>query len=462
VEAWATFSGLTICPPAAIANSLVSSSPVEGNELTIGSDCRRLCRRTPLVRKRLSVMGPDLQVETAGPSRTTNALPGFLLLYGALYAAYGAESAYMPAFLRSHGLALEQIGLVLAAGTIVRIVAGPAVGRFSDHLGAHKMAVTTAAGLSGVVGLAYTLAFGFAPLLAVSMAHAAVTASLAPLSDALSLTASAEGRAFQYGWVRGAGSAAFVAGTLLSGQLVERFGLSSIIISSSVLFLVMALCALRIVVPVARWDSAENTRSGAFRALWSIAVFRRLIVVVVLVIGSHALNDTFAVIHWREVGYGNLAISLLWCESVVAEVVVFLSLGPWLIARLGARGAAALSAGAGVIRWTVMATTSSLPALAGVQALHGLTFALMHLAAMGIIARTVPDRLSGTAQTVYGTAALGIASAVMTVASGYLFGWFGTQAFWGMAALCAIALPLVRGISAPTASLTWRQRALEP
>jgi PPP family 3-phenylpropionic acid transporter len=382
-------------------------------------------------------------------SQTANTLPGFLLLYGALYAAYGTESAYLPAFLRSHGLALEQIGLVLAAGTIVRIVAGPAAGRLADHLRAHKMVVTTAAGLSGVIGLAYIPAFGFAPLLAVSMAHAAVTASLAPLSDALSVTASDNGRTFQYGWVRGAGSAAFVAGTLLSGQLIDRFGLSSIIVSSSILFLVMALCAMQIPA-VAPLDSTENTGSGAFRALWSMALFRRLIVVVVLVIGSHALNDTFAVIHWREAGYGSLAISLLWCESVVAEVAVFLLLGPWLIARLGARGAAALSAGAGVIRWTVMATTTSLPALAGVQALHGLTFALMHLAAMGIIARTVPDRLSGTAQTVYGTGALGIASAVMTVASGYLLGWFGIQAFWGMAALCAMALPLVRGIEVPT------------
>ena len=376
------------------------------------------------------------------------------MLYGALYAAYGTESAYLPAFLRSQGLALEQIGLVLAAGTIVRIVAGPATGRLADHLRAHKMVVTTAAGLSGVIGLAYIPAFGFAPLLAVSMAHAAVTASLAPLSDALSVTASDNGRTFQYGWVRGAGSAAFVAGTLLSGQLIDRFGQSSIIVSSSILFLVMALCAMRITT-IAPRNSADTIEFGAFRALWSMAVFRRLIIVVVLVIGSHALNDTFAVIHWREAGYGSLAISLLWCELVVAEVAVFLLLGPWLIARLGARGAVALSAGAGVIRWTVMATTTSLPALAGVQALHGLTFALLHLAAMGIIARTVPDRLSGTAQTVYGTGALGIASAVMTVASGYLFGWFGMQAFWGMAALCAMALPLIPGISAPATTLAF-------
>ncbi len=172
----------------------------------------------------------------------------------------GAKSAYMPAFLRSHGLALEQIGLVLAAGTIIRIGAGPAMGRLADHLDAHKLVVSTAAALSGVIGLAYNLAFGFAPLLAISMAHAAVTASLAPLSDALSVTASADGRAFQYGWVRGAGSAAFVAGTLLSGQLIDRFGLSSIIFCSSVLFLVMTFCAMRVPAPVARVDFSRKTR----------------------------------------------------------------------------------------------------------------------------------------------------------------------------------------------------------
>ena len=281
------------------------------------------------------------------------------------------------------------------------------------------------------------------------MAHAAATASLAPLSDALAVTASSKGRTFQYGWVRGAGSAAFVAGTLLSGQLIDRFGLSSIIFSSSVLFLLMALCAMRVPAPVAYPEAPAENTARRVQALWSIAVFRRMIVVVVLVIGSHALNDTFAVIQWREAGYGNLAISLLWCESVVAEVAVFLIFGPWLIIRLGARGAAALSASAGVLRWTLMATTTSLPALAGIQALHGLTFALMHLAAMGIIARTVPDRLSATAQTVYGTGALGIASAVLTVASGYLYGWFGIHAFWVMAALCAMALPLLRGLGAP-------------
>jgi MFS transporter, PPP family, 3-phenylpropionic acid transporter len=68
---------------------------------------------------------------------------------------------------------------------------------------------------------------------------------------------------------------------------------------------------------------------------------------------------------------------------------------------------------------------------------------------MGIIARAVPDRLAATAQTIYGTGALGIASATMTLASGYLYGRFGLQAFWAMAACCALAIPIARGLSRP-------------
>jgi MFS transporter, PPP family, 3-phenylpropionic acid transporter len=381
---------------------------------------------------------------------TVTALPSFLLLYGALYAAYGAESAYMPAFLRSHGASLEQIGVILAAGTIVRIVTGPLTGRLADHLNARKQILTAAAGLSGTVGFVYNLAYGFAPLLGVSMAHAAVTASLAPLSDALSVGASAGGRTFQYGWVRGAGSAAFVGGTLLSGQLGDLFGLSSIIVTSSAFFLVMAFCTISIRSPVAAQASIEDIEVGAFGTLLAINIYRRLIVVVMLIIGSHALNDTFAVIHWREVGYSNVAVSLLWSVSVAAEVAVFFLLGPALIARLGPAGAATLSASAGVLRWAVVASTTSMPALIGMQALHGMTFALVHLAAMNIIANTVPDRLAATAQTLYGTGALGIASAVMTIASGYLYGWFGIHAYWGMAALCAMAIPLAGGLAGPS------------
>ena len=101
-----------------------------------------------------------------------------------------------------------------------------------------------------------------------------------------------------------------------------------------------------------------------------------------------------------------------------------------------------LSAAAGVVRWGVAAQTAALPVMALVEPLHGLTFALLHLVCMRTIAQVVPERLAATAQAFYGTVAVGMASTVLTLASGPLYGRMGASAFWVMAGLCALALPL--------------------
>ena len=84
---------------------------------------------------------------------------------------------------------------------------------------------------------------------------------------------------------------------------------------------------------------------------------------------------------------------ILWSLSVAAEVVVFVVVGRPLLDRIGPAGAAVLSAGAGVVRWAVMAETAWLPALALIEPLHGLTFALLHLTCMRLLAQCVPRHL---------------------------------------------------------------------
>ena len=377
------------------------------------------------------------------------ALPAFLLLYETLYTAYGTESAYLPSFLQNHGLPIEIIGTVLSAGTVVRIIAGPAVGRLADRLQSRRAVLCVAAAMSAAIGLAYLLAFGVWPLLAVIMVHSAATAPLAPLADALAVAASTAPGGFQYGWVRGTGSAAFVAGTLLSGQLVDRLGLFTIIVASSSLFAAMKFATARVQAPRERGADPSEAPGGGFRAVLATPAYRRLLMIAALVIGSHAMNDAFAVIIWRGAGYDGTAISLFWSESVLAEVLVFFVIGPMIIARIGPAGALMVAAGSGVVRWSVMGATTAWPALVAVQALHGFTFALLHLAAMGIIGSSVPSRLSATAQSIYGNLALGMASAVLTFASGYLYAGLGLHAFWVMAALCCPAVLLAVGLRGP-------------
>jgi PPP family 3-phenylpropionic acid transporter len=268
------------------------------------------------------------------------------------------------------------------------------------------------------------------------MLHAAALAPMSVLADALALGA----RRFEYGWVRGTGSAAFIVGTLFCGQAIGAFGLEVIIPLQALLLAAAAFAATR--VPEMAHGRTAHANPIGLRALLRLARFRNLVLVAALVLGSHAMHDAFAVIRWSAAGIRPGTASLLWSEAVAAEVLVFFIVGPALVTRLSPAGALAVAAGAGVLRWAVMAQSSDVIALALVQPLHGITFALLHLACMRLIARSVPQGLEATAQAIYGTVGIGAATALLTLLSGVLYARLGAQGFWVMAALCALALPL--------------------
>jgi MFS transporter, PPP family, 3-phenylpropionic acid transporter len=284
------------------------------------------------------------------------------------------------------------------------------------------------------------------PLLAVSLLQAAALAPLAPLSDSLVLAAAGPQRpGFDYGWVRGAGSAAFIVGSAASGQAIGQYGLAAAIWLNAALLMAVALYAPLVPAlprPAAQADLREPR--GGIAALLRISEFRRIMLVAALILGSHALHDGFAMIRWNEAGIGPAIAGLLWSEAVAAEVVVFLLIGRPLLDRLGPSGAAMLAAAAAALRWVVSAETAWLPAVAAIQPLHGVTFALLHLACMRRLAEIVPPPLSATALTLYGTLGIGAATALLSLVSGWLYGGIGPGGFWLMAALCLVALPFAR------------------
>lgn len=389
------------------------------------------------------------------PSTT---LTRFILLYAAMYAAFGVASPFLPSFLRARGLSPEQLGVLLSAGTAVRLLTAPLAGRIGDLIQALRVVLVVCIALAASVTLGYLVGHGFWILLGMNLLHAASLAPITILADALALgsaspSPSSGRRGFEYGWVRGTGSAVFIVGTLLSGQAVSAFGLDLIVWLQALLLAVAAFAA--ILVPELihpRTGDALRAPAGGILLLFRLPVFRNLVLVAALILGSHAMHDAFAVIRWSAAGISSATASFLWSEAVAAEVLVFFVIGPALVTRLTPAGAAATASLAGMLRWTVMAQTTDIMALTLIQPLHGITFALLHLACMRLMARTVPHGLEGTAQAIYGTVGIGAATALLILVSGVLYGRLGAQGFWVMAALCALALPLTRKLRQPRLS----------
>ena len=68
------------------------------------------------------------------------------------------------------------------------------------------------------------------------------------------------------------------------------------------------------------------------------------------------------------------------------------------------------------------------------------------MACMRLVVQVVPIRLAATAQSIYGTLCVGLATALLTLASGLLYERMRGSAFLVMAALCLLALPLCAGL----------------
>ena len=175
-------------------------------------------------------------------------LLSFILLYTTLYAGFGVVSPFLPTLLESRGLQPDQIGLVLALSTGVRLVSGPLAGRIADLYSALRAVFACSAVAAALTAFGYLPAHAFRSLLAVSVIYAAMLAPLTTIADALALAAArprgeAKGR-FEYGWVRGAGSAAFILGSVLAGQAIVAIDLDVIIWGGSALLVAAAAAAI--------------------------------------------------------------------------------------------------------------------------------------------------------------------------------------------------------------------------
>jgi PPP family 3-phenylpropionic acid transporter len=360
------------------------------------------------------------------------------LSYFTYFFSYGIFLPFWGVWLKGEGIPPETIGILLGAGLVARFLGSLLIApRVKDpsHL-------VTALRLLALLTLAFAIGFcfgnGWGWLMLVIAGFNLFFSPLVPLTDALAGTWQKQ-ITMDYGRVRLWGSLAFVIGSALTGQMVSVWGHNAILYSLIVSILAMLLGMM--LKPSVMPRGEARTHSETERSLWAMlkeGPVWRFLLCVTLLQGAHAGYYSFGSIYWQEAGYSASTIGYLWSLGVVAEVIIFAS-SNFLFRRWNARNLLLLSACCGILRWSLMASSTELGWLLVIQILHCGTFTVCHLAAMRFIAaRKGPEVIR--LQAVYSALAMGGGIAIMTVIAGFLFEHLQGGVFWVMAAVVLPAL----------------------
>ena len=361
---------------------------------------------------------------------------------GLFYAAYfffgGIQLPFFPLWLEARGLDSQTIGFVIAVPMVVRIIATPLITHQADRRRALKAAIVLASIVATLAMTVVGLVQGAVAIFLVFAVAAMAFSPVLPLTDAYALSGlGARGRA--YGPVRLWGSAAFVAGNVAAGLMLERFapgGLIWLIVAALVLSVIAAV-ALDPVDAGAK-PATAGTASHSAKSLLSNPTFIAVALASAAIQSSHALYYGFSTVQWRAAGFDGTLIGVLWGIGVIAEIALFALSGRLPAPHRPAAWMAIGGAGA-ILRWTAMAFDPPVALLVPLQILHAASFAATHLGLMGFMARAVPREFGATAQGFVATLS-GVVNATATLASGFVYAAMGGSAYLLMSALALIGV----------------------
>ncbi len=366
----------------------------------------------------------------------------YAMFYGAIFLALGIYLPFWPVWLESRGLEAEEIGLLLALTSWVKVGASPLFGHIADHSGRDRLILVGLAGASLLGFAAFLLAESFWLFVAIQLATAIAFHPLIPLGESRTMT-SVVARGLDYGRIRLWGSITFILGTLAAGWLIDTWSRQALAyaIIAALAFTLVAAAGLRDRPPRSETlppSQQANTTVFQYFQGPKARIFLLFLTTASLLQASHAAYYGFSALHWQKAGHASETIAWLWAEGVIFEVLLF-AFSATLVTRLGPVGLLLLAALGAALRWCLLAWTVDLAFLIGAQTLHALSFAAAHLGAMHFIARQAPPALTATLQSLYAAVSGGIAMGLAMILAGRLYPADPALAYAAMAGLAALA-----------------------
>jgi len=375
-------------------------------------------------------MSPPSQIPTASQAAAKRFATRLALVYATGFGIVGTHQPFFPVWLKAVGVDAAWIGVITAVPSVTRFTTLPFVTSFAERHQALRGGII-AMGFATTVGLAIVGLQHLAVLIFLAYAlTCCIWTPMVPLIDAYALRGIRQ-FGLKYGPLRLWGSAAFIAGALACGALID------VIAARDLIWIITAMAALSALVslglkPLAPLKPAPVAHQGA-SVLLRDKGFLAIILASALIQSSHAAYYVVASITWQQEGFGGLTIATLWTLGVLAEIVVF-ALSPRL--TLPPAMLVIIAASCAVARWLITAQAPPIAILAVVQTMHGLTFGLTQVGTMALMVRRVPGHVVARGQG-YLAACSGMVTGSVYILTGAIFARYGQNVYFVMAGIAA-------------------------
>jgi PPP family 3-phenylpropionic acid transporter len=300
---------------------------------------------------------------------------------------FGAMGVFLPYFnlyCLDIGFSGFQIGSLSAVRAIVLVVCAILWSVLADRKDWRRPIYILCSIVSTILWSLFLLTKDFGFMLAVIVLYGAFYAPIISFLEAFAMDVLGKTKR-RYGSTRAWGSVAFITVVIISGRIIDRFGIDYVIAMVLAISALQALAAFGM--PRIQRQRQALRRDGGRLLTGQTVVF---LLCAFLMLVSHGAYYGFFSIHLAQLGYGGTFIGICWALASAAEVVVMIN-SARLFARFSYKRVLTFSLAVAAIRWTVLYAAHSALVILASQLLHAFTYGTFHMAGILYMDQLAPE-----------------------------------------------------------------------
>ena len=369
--------------------------------------------------------------------RPDAAVRGLFLTFGFVIAAF---FPFLALYLDGKGLTESDIGLVIAAMAVARIVLNPLWGHLADATIGRRTSLQIGAFLSAVFGLVLAGVDGVMAIAVAGFFLAGAMVSTGPNIDAITLEHLGASRMSDYGKVRSWESFTYAIGCLTFGWLFQTAGIGW----AMPCYALASLLVFAVSFTVPRDIPRHGAATGGGRLGTVGAVFRHaprfwgFLAAVFLVWTGFNAAWNFISLKIASEGGGPLLVGIGTAVGGLIEVPMMRS-SSRLQARLGLRRVYALGCSIYALGFLLWGSISNPTIVSLLTVLEGVAFSMLFTTGVVVVGRLLPSSLYSTGNSVAQMVGFGLGPILGAGVGGFVYERAGPMTLYAGASALALA-----------------------